>query len=109
MINAHNVSLSFNARKIFDAVRFTMRQDQRVGLIGRNGSGKSTLLRVITGEQPLDDGIVTISKYKKIAYLPQEVVLSSDKSVLDETMSVFDQIYELEQESRKLEQQLKKY
>jgi len=108
MINAHNMSLSFNARKIFDAVGFTMHQDQRVGLIGRNGSGKSTLLQVITGDQLLDDGIVTINKYKKIAYLPQEVVLSSDKSVLDETISVFDQIYELEQESRKLEQQLKK-
>jgi len=108
MINTHNMSLSFNARKIFDAVGFTMHQDQRVGLIGRNGSGKSTLLQVITGEQPLDDGTVTISKYKKISYLPQEMVLSSDKSVLDETISVFDQIYELEQESKKLEQQLKK-
>ena len=108
MINANNISLSFSERKMFDSISFTIQQEQRIGLIGRNGSGKSTLLRVITGEQSLDSGIVTVSKYKKIAYLPQEVVLASDKSILDETLSVFSQISALEQEIKKLEQQLKK-
>ncbi len=108
MINANNISLSFSERKMFDAISFTIQQEQRIGLIGRNGSGKSTLLRVITGEQSLDNGIVTINKHKKIAYLPQEVVLASDKSILDETLSVFSQISALEQEIKKLEQQLKK-
>ncbi len=108
MINANNISLSFSERKMFDSISFTIQQEQRIGLIGRNGSGKSTLLQVITGGQSIDSGIVTISKYKKIAYLPQEVVLASDKSILDETLSVFSQISALEQEIKKLEEQLKK-
>jgi len=108
MINANNISLSFNEQKILDVVSFTIKQEQRIGLVGRNGSGKSTLLRIITGGQPLDSGTVTISKYKKIAYLPQEVVLNSDKSIIDETLTVFGQITSLEQESRQLEEQLKK-
>jgi len=108
MINANNISLSFSERKVFDGISFTIQQEQRIGLIGRNGSGKSTLLQVITGGQPIDSGIVTISKYKKIAYLPQEVVLASDKSILDETLTVFSQISALEQEIKELEEQLKK-
>ncbi|MGB8366962.1 MAG: ATP-binding cassette domain-containing protein, partial [Candidatus Babeliales bacterium] len=101
-------SLSFRDRKIFDNISVTIQQKQRIGLVGQNGSGKSTLLRVITGNQSPDSGVVAINKNKKIAYLPQEVVLSSDKSILAETLSVFEQITVLEREGKELEEQLKK-
>jgi len=108
MINANNISLSFHEQKVFNGLSFAIQQKQRVGLVGYNGAGKSTLLRIITGYQLPDSGIVTVSKGKKIAYLPQEVVLASAKSILDETISVFDQIAGLEQEGKELEERLKK-
>ena len=65
---------------LFDDISFDIKDDQRIGLIGANGSGKSTLLEAIVGMQLLDDGSITVSKRKKIAYLAQDVVLSSSLS-----------------------------
>lgn len=103
MINVHNITLDFAGQKIFDALSFTCDAQDRIGLVGRNGSGKSTLLKVIAGQQDLTDGSVSIIKNKKLAYLPQEVVLFSDKSILDETCTAFEEINKLQQEQANLE------
>lgn len=106
MINAYNLTLSFGTQTVFDHLSFTLDQQQRVGLVGANGSGKSTLLKVITGTQDVDEGKVVISKGRRIAYLPQEVVLNSPKSILDETFSTFDHIQLLQDEATQLEHTL---
>ncbi|MCL5875380.1 MAG: ABC-F family ATP-binding cassette domain-containing protein [Candidatus Dependentiae bacterium] len=103
MINAHSLSLSFGSQKVFDEISFTLDQSQHVGLVGRNGSGKSTLLKAIAHQQQLDSGSISLAKGKRIAYLPQEVILSSHQTVLEETFSVFGNIQQLEDERRKLE------
>lgn len=98
MIQARNLSLSFGTQKIFDNLSFTIQHDQRIGLVGLNGSGKSTLLKALGGQQALDEGTVSIERGRTLAYLPQEVVLNSDKSIFDETFSVFTAITLIEQE-----------
>lgn len=87
MIQARNLNLFFGLRQLFADVAFTLDESDRVGLIGLNGSGKSTLLKVLAGKQDLDSGSVTIIRGKKIAYMPQEVVLLSDKSVIQEALA----------------------
>jgi ABC-2 type transport system ATP-binding protein len=42
-------------------VSLSLRDDDRIGLIGRNGAGKSTLLRVLAGIYPPTRGHVTIN------------------------------------------------
>lgn len=106
MINVYNLSLSFGTQTIFDHLSFTLDQQQRVGLVGANGSGKSTLLKIITGSQDNDEGKIVIAKGRKIAYLPQEVVLNSPKTILEETFSTFDDIHQLQTEAARLEQTL---
>lgn len=103
MIIANNISLAFGTQKVFDKVAFTLNQRQRIGLVGRNGSGKSTLLEVIAGMQQLDSGAVSIDKQKTVAYLPQEVVLDSKKSILEETLTAFEGLFKLTEELKKLE------
>lgn len=87
MIHIKNISLSFNDRAIFNNISCMINDDDRMGLVGRNGSGKSTLLKVIAGEQRLESGEVVIQKGQKIAYFAQDLVFSSQKSVLEETIS----------------------
>ncbi|KKQ32702.1 MAG: ATPase component of ABC transporter with duplicated ATPase domain [candidate division TM6 bacterium GW2011_GWF2_37_49] len=89
MLVARNITLSFNLRDIFNNLSFNINKDQRIGLVGRNGSGKSTLLKVLSGQQNIDSGQILIEKAVKIAYFPQEVVLVSDRAVLDETLTTF--------------------
>ncbi|MBL4588314.1 ABC-F family ATP-binding cassette domain-containing protein [Candidatus Babeliales bacterium] len=105
MISLNNLSLAFGSQQVFDKVSCSI-GSQRVGLVGRNGAGKSTLLKIISGEQELDSGVVSIERGKKMAYMPQEVVLLSDRSVLEETMMVFQEFIFAEKEQKDIEQQL---
>lgn len=106
MINAHKLHLEMGGQVIFDDLSFTFDNSQRIGLVGRNGSGKSTLFKVIAGKTSIDGGSLALAKNKSIAYLSQDVILQSNKSVLDETYSAFDDIVQLIQEQKKLEEQL---
>lgn len=106
MILLRDISLHFGQQIIFDAVSCNFTEKQRIGLVGRNGAGKSTLLKVIAGLQSIDSGSITIERRKKIAYMPQEVVLNSDKTVFDETRSALPELITLEQECAQLEQRM---
>lgn len=106
MINGYNICLEMVHQVIFDDISFAFDHDQRVGLVGRNGSGKSTLLKAIAGKQQLDEGSISIQKGKTIAYLSQDVVLQSDKSIVEETYSSFADVTALLEEQRTLEAQL---
>lgn len=106
MITVHKLRLSYGTRIIFDDVSFTLDQRERVGLVGRNGSGKSTLLKLIAGYAPIESGTISRAKSKTIAYLPQEVILSSNKTILEETYSTFQALFNLQQEAQEIEQKL---
>jgi ATP-binding cassette, subfamily F, member 3 len=89
MITIKNISLEFLNQTIFKDFSATFSLNDRIGIVGPNGAGKSTLLKVIAGIQKPDNGSILLGQ-NKIAYLPQEVVLNSDKSVLDEAFSGFE-------------------
>lgn len=106
MIIAHKLKLSFGSQDIFNNISFTIQPNQTIGLVGRNGSGKSTLLKVIAGLQAVQDGTVSVQKNKTIAYMPQDVVLNSQRSILDETLSAFKELHALKSELVDLEQKI---
>jgi ATPase components of ABC transporters with duplicated ATPase domains len=104
MIQLDNICLSFGNQVIFDHVSCSFKEDQKIGLVGRNGSGKSTLLNVIGGTQKLDDGQVRMPKSCKIAFMPQDVVLVSDKSILLEALDAFQELRAVLEELSTLEE-----
>ncbi len=106
MINGYNVCLEMIEQVIFDDISFSFDQNQRIGLVGRNGAGKSTLLKVISGQQKIDSGSISIMRGKTIAYLSQDVVLQSDKSIIEEACTAFSEVDDLLKEQKELEKQL---
>jgi ATP-binding cassette, subfamily F, member 3 len=108
MIQAHGISLSFGDQPVFDNVSFTINQHDRIGLVGRNGSGKTTLLKAIQNPADLDGGTISIQSKKKVAYMPQEVVLQSSLSIFDEAFSTFAELCKLQKEHAQLEAELEK-
>ena len=103
MIFGNNVTLMFGDRALFDHLSFSWDASDKIGLIGRNGAGKSTLLKAIAGLLQLDEGSISIERGKRFAYLPQEVVLNSERSILEEAYTAFAELAALSQEAAELE------
>lgn len=106
MILARNLRLAFGNQTVFDNISFTLQGHERIGLFGLNGSGKSTMLKVIAGQHKLDGGKVTIANDATVAYLPQEVTLQSDKSIIEEVLSTFGEMISLQEQLVELEAKL---
>ena len=98
MIQIKNISLSYGEQKLFDEISCSIKSNERIGLVGRNGTGKSTLLKSMVKPSLLEDGTISMPKNYRIAYMPQEMVLSSSKSILDETLTALDRIQELQKQ-----------
>ena len=68
----------------------------RIGLVGPNGSGKTTLLRLMLGNESPDGGTVQKNKGLSIGYLPQDIIIGTKRSILDEVLNSFPEIREIE-------------
>lgn len=106
MIIIDNLKLLFGARAIFDGISTNFDRSAKIGCVGRNGAGKSTMLKVIAGMQGYDSGQISVERGRKIAYLPQEVVLASEKTVLDEAYTAFAEMALLQAELVEIEHKL---
>jgi ATP-binding cassette subfamily F protein uup len=67
------MTLGYSGPLLLDGVDLTIRQGERVTLIGRNGEGKSTLLKVIAGLIRADSGERQVVQNAVIAYMPQDI------------------------------------
>lgn len=47
--SAENIAKTFNNRKIFTDLSFSLKMNDSLAITGRNGSGKSTLMKIISG------------------------------------------------------------
>ncbi len=73
LINFENISLGFGGDLLLDEVNLRIKDNERIGLIGRNGMGKTSLMKLINGDLTEDSGILSRQQGLRIAYLPQEV------------------------------------
>lgn len=105
-ISVNNICKSFGVTQILKEVSFSLNENEKVGLVGHNGAGKTTLFRIIAGELEKDYGEIFIGKDLQIAYLKQNVSISSNNSLLSEVLSVFEDVMNLEAELRDLEHQI---
>jgi ATP-binding cassette, subfamily F, member 3 len=106
MILLNNIFLSFKQQTIFNGISAHINPKWRIGLYGLNGAGKSTLLKAIAGTQQLEKGSIIVEKGMTVAYMPQEVVLQSDRSILEETMQTFTELMQAQETMHTLEMQL---
>src|SRR5574344_1799200 len=60
MIEAFNITKSFDDIKAIDNVSITIAEGQVFGLIGTNGAGKSTFLRMAAGILKPDEGTIEL-------------------------------------------------
>ena len=86
-LQIENISKRFGDLMLFSNVSFAVEERQRIGLIARNGKGKSTLLKMIAGEEPLDEGKVTMREGLRVGYLEQEPDFCGNVPVIEACMN----------------------
>tara|TARA_Y200000002_G_scaffold379745_1_gene389703 strand:- start:1062 stop:2927 length:1866 start_codon:yes stop_codon:yes gene_type:complete len=96
MIQFENISKSFPSGSLFKNVNLTIKRGIRVGLVGKNGSGKTTLLKMMLGKESPDSGNIKKEKDLTIGYLQQEIVIGTERSIIEEVMASFPGAYDLE-------------
>ena len=108
MIQFDNVSKSFPSGSLFSGVTLSIKKGVRAGLVGKNGSGKTTLLRMMLGLDSPDSGKIKKEKNLTIGYLQQEIIVGSEKSILEEVLASFPEIDGLGEQIFSLSNQLAK-
>ncbi len=106
VLTLHHVAVNHAGRAIFEDLNWSIGDRDRIGLVGANGVGKSSLLRVIAGKAPPDSGSVIGVGDLTIGYLPQDIILSSDRTILEETMVLPPALAQIEKQLAIIEGQL---
>lgn len=106
MITLNKINLSFGGFQLFSEISFLISPKDKIGLVGRNGAGKSTLLKLIMGQETPTNGSISKSSNITIGYLPQQLKLSNDRNLWEETSLAFTEILALNEKIEKLTNQL---
>ncbi|HUI47025.1 MAG TPA: ATP-binding cassette domain-containing protein [Nitrospirota bacterium] len=93
VIEANNVSLSYDDRPVIRDFSTTIMRGDKVGIIGPNGSGKTTLLKLLLGELKPQAGTVKLGTNLEVAYLDQHrAQLDDEKTVQDNVANGSDYV-----------------
>ena len=58
LLDVSNISMGFPNKELFSDLSFTIKEGERVAVLGINGAGKSTLLAVLAGVDKPDRGVI---------------------------------------------------
>src|SRR5436305_12175479 len=103
MIRLDNISKQNGHHLLFIEASAALQRGEKVGLVGPNGAGKTTLFRMITGEEPPDEGQVAVDRGTTIGYFSQDVGEMAGRSAVAEVMDGAGPVSVVAAELRELE------
>jgi ATPase subunit of ABC transporter with duplicated ATPase domains len=86
MIRLENISKQNGQHLLYVEASAALMKGEKIGLVGPNGAGKTTLFRMITGQEPPDEGQVSVDKGVSIGYFSQDVGEMGGRSAVFEVM-----------------------
>ena len=83
MFSLHNIKKKFGSKNVLKDISFTIKEGDKIALLGCNGAGKSTLFKIIAGQVKGDSGLIkTQLDFKNdIGMMPQDDLLIKDLTV----------------------------
>lgn len=105
-----NGSVTLGANTILEDINFYVKDNDKIGIVGRNGCGKTTLLKAITNEYTLSDGYddlkIESSNDFKIGCVKQNITDNLNMKMIDYIKESYSDILEIENKLNSLEQKL---
>ncbi len=106
MISVNNLNVEFSARPLFSNASFVINATDKIALVGKNGAGKSTLLKILAGLQHPSSGTVAIPEDLTIGYLPQQMNVADETTVMDEVKKAFSKALSRKEEALQVADEL---
>ena len=105
LVTVDHLAKSFGAHDIFDKVSFTIRQGEKLGLVGVNGSGKTTLLRCLMDPSFADKGTVQYAGEIRVGYVEQGFDNIEDETIWEFMLRSCPDILSLREKMKDLERE----
>lgn len=106
MISLSNISKHYGSKILYSSASLQLNPGEKCGLVGANGAGKTTIFRIITGQERVDDGYVSIPKDLRISYFRQDIEDMRGKTVIAEVMGADEKINTVAAKLKKYEKAL---
>ena len=106
MLSVQGLGLHHSGNYLFQNVNFTIKREDKIGLVGKNGAGKSTLLKMLSGEISFYEGNVIPEGNITIGFLKQDLDFVKGRTVWEETMQAFEKINAMKAELDEVNHQL---
>ena len=106
-ISIANAKKNFGFKNVLNGFDLEVTTGEKIGLIGQNGCGKTTLFKLITKEENVDDGNISVRKGANVRLLSQMPPVVDDScSVKDILTRDFKMIFDIEKSMKELEKQM---
>lgn len=103
-ISIVNGAVEYDGIPVLTQVNFTVREKEKIALVGRNGCGKTTLLKVLAGLLECERGVgeenfgIFKSGNPVVGFLKQTSNDRPEKTMLDEILEAYDELLGVERE-----------
>lgn len=104
--SVNKIAKMYGGNSIFEDISFEIKENDRVGLVGRNGSGKTTLIHLLAGEETPDSGQIHWKKGVAIGYLTQIPDYHDSTTTKDVLRSAFPPLLQMEEKMKRLEAEM---
>ncbi|HEY2631683.1 MAG TPA: ABC-F family ATP-binding cassette domain-containing protein [Solirubrobacteraceae bacterium] len=106
LLIASDLRKDMAGKPLLGGVSFKLERRERLTIAGRNGAGKTTLLRMISGEERIDKGELSVSKGVRIVLHDQRPPRNREMSLRDYVLSGCVEELAIESELAELERQM---
>ncbi len=95
ILSASGLNVKYGTQTILNDASFTIRQGERIGLVGRNGAGKSTFLNIAAGTLEADSGTLARRRDLVTGFMPQQFELNDSRTVHENILDGASRITQL--------------
>lgn len=96
LLSAENLTKSYSEKILLQEINLTLKEGDKVGVIGINGTGKTTFLKMIAGRESPDGGKIVRSTGVRVGYLPQTPDFNGENTVLKQVFEGASREYQEE-------------
>lgn len=106
-ISIANIKKNYGFKNVLEGFTLDIKSGEKIGLIGQNGCGKTTLFRLITQEEGLDDGSISIRKDANVRLLSQMPPIVDDECTVKDILTRdFKDVFDIEMRMKELEEKM---